>query len=108
MGTTVKINADDEIILYLTYKYYALFITFTYFSLLSLFLIPSSFFYSLYYTPFYVGIILHHTHIMRGKTIRCSLPVFVLIIIAALDSADKALLGASFPMLEKALGLHGE
>lgn len=36
----------------------------------------------------------------------CSLPVAVLVTIAALDSADKALLGASFPMLEKTLGLH--
>lgn len=29
----------------------------------------------------------------------CGLPVAVLVTIAALDSADKALLGASFPML---------
>mmetsp|Transcript_15074 Transcript_15074/g.32707 ORF Transcript_15074/g.32707 Transcript_15074/m.32707 type:complete len:444 (-) Transcript_15074:358-1689(-) len=41
----------------------------------------------------------------RSK-ILCSIPVAVLVIIAALDSADKALLGASFPMLEKNLGLH--
>ena len=38
----------------------------------------------------------------------CSIPVAVLVIIAALDSGDKALLGASFPMLEKTLGLHGK
>lgn len=31
-----------------------------------------------------------------------------MVIIAALDSGDKALLGASFPMLEKTLGLHGK
>ena len=37
----------------------------------------------------------------------CTVPVAVLVTIAALDSADKALLGASFPMLEKTLGLHG-
>lgn len=43
----------------------------------------------------------------RSK-ILCSLPVAVLVTIAALDSADKALLGASFPMLEKTLGLHGK
>ena len=36
----------------------------------------------------------------------CTLPVTVLVVIAALDSGDKALLGASFPMLEKTLGLH--
>eukprot|EP00581_Thalassiosira_minuscula_P004543 CAMPEP_0183740338 /NCGR_PEP_ID=MMETSP0737-20130205/59367_1 /TAXON_ID=385413 /ORGANISM="Thalassiosira miniscula, Strain CCMP1093" /LENGTH=409 /DNA_ID=CAMNT_0025975375 /DNA_START=39 /DNA_END=1265 /DNA_ORIENTATION=+ len=41
----------------------------------------------------------------RSK-ILCSTPVAVLVTIAALDSADKALLGASFPMLEKTLGLH--
>ncbi|KAL7537021.1 hypothetical protein ACHAXR_008409 [Thalassiosira sp. AJA248-18] len=41
----------------------------------------------------------------RSK-ILCSLPVAVLVVIAALDSADKALLGASFPMLERTLGLH--
>ena len=40
--------------------------------------------------------------------ILCSLPVAVLVTIAALDAADKALLGASFPMLEKTLGLRGE
>ena len=37
-----------------------------------------------------------------------SLPVTVLVVIAALDAADKALLGASFPWLEKTLHLHGE
>ena len=37
-----------------------------------------------------------------------SLPVTVLVVIAALDAADKALLGASFPMLERTLHLHGE
>lgn len=36
----------------------------------------------------------------------CTLPITVLVVIAALDSGDKALLGASFPMLEKTLGLH--
>lgn len=36
----------------------------------------------------------------------CNLPIILLVIIAALDSADKALLAASFPMLEKTLGLH--
>ena len=36
-----------------------------------------------------------------------TVPVAVLVIIAALDSADKALLGASFPMLSATLGLHG-
>ena len=35
--------------------------------------------------------------------ILCSLPVAVLATIAALDSADKALLGASFPMLGELL-----
>ncbi|KAL7548796.1 hypothetical protein ACHAWF_012051 [Thalassiosira exigua] len=43
---------------------------------------------------------------IRRSTLLCSLPVAVLVTIAALDSADKALLGASFPMLEKTLGLH--
>ena len=38
--------------------------------------------------------------------ILCKLPILLLVIIAALDSADKALLAASFPMLEKTLGLH--
>jgi hypothetical protein len=42
----------------------------------------------------------------RSKVLR-SLPVAVLVIIAALDRADMALLGASFPMLEKTLGVHG-
>jgi hypothetical protein len=42
----------------------------------------------------------------RAKVLR-SVPVAVLVIIAALDSADKALLAASFPMLETTLGLHG-
>jgi hypothetical protein len=36
-----------------------------------------------------------------------NIPVAVLVIIAALDRADIALLGASFPMLEKTLGVHG-
>jgi hypothetical protein len=42
----------------------------------------------------------------RTKILR-SVPVAALVVIAALDSADKALLGASFPMLEATLGLHG-
>ena len=37
-----------------------------------------------------------------------SIPVAVLVVIAALDRADIALLGASFPMLEKTLGVHGK
>jgi hypothetical protein len=37
-----------------------------------------------------------------------SLPVAILVVIAALDRADMALLGASFPMLEKTLGVHGK
>ena len=41
-----------------------------------------------------------------SSTILCNLPILLLVIIAALDSADKALLAASFPMLEKTLGLH--
>jgi len=41
-----------------------------------------------------------------SSTILCKLPILLLVIIAALDSADKALLAASFPMLEKTLGLH--
>ncbi len=41
-----------------------------------------------------------------STTVLCKLPVLLLVIIAALDSADKALLAASFPMLEKTLGLH--
>lgn len=41
-----------------------------------------------------------------SRKILCTAPVAVLVSIAALDSADKALLGASFPMLEKTLGLH--
>ena len=44
----------------------------------------------------------------QQSKVLCSIPVAVLVIIAALDSGDKALLGASFPMLEKTLGLHGE
>ena len=43
----------------------------------------------------------------EARQILCTVPVAVLVTIAALDSADKALLGASFPMLEKTLGLHG-
>lgn len=43
---------------------------------------------------------------MSSTTLLCKLPVLLLVIIAALDSADKALLAASFPMLEKTLGLH--
>jgi hypothetical protein len=42
----------------------------------------------------------------RTEVLR-SVPVAVLVIIAALDSADKAMLGASFPMLSATLGLHG-
>jgi hypothetical protein len=42
----------------------------------------------------------------RAEVLR-SVPVAVLVIIAALDSADKAMLGASFPMLSATLGLHG-
>ena len=42
----------------------------------------------------------------RAKVLR-SVPIAILVIIAALDSADKALLAASFPMLETTLGLHG-
>ena len=41
-----------------------------------------------------------------SSAILCKLPILLLVIIAALDSADKALLAASFPMLEKTLGLH--
>lgn len=44
----------------------------------------------------------------KPKRIQFTVPILVLTAIAALDSADKALLGASFPMLEKALGLHGK
>ena len=43
---------------------------------------------------------------MDQSKVLCTLPVTVLVVIAALDSGDKALLGASFPMLEKTLGLH--
>lgn len=34
-----------------------------------------------------------------------NLPTFIIIVIAALDSADKGLLASSFPMLEKELGM---
>ena len=34
-----------------------------------------------------------------------NLPTFIIIVIAALDSADKGLLASSFPMLEKQLGM---
>jgi hypothetical protein len=44
---------------------------------------------------------------MEQHKILCSIPVAVLVVIAALDAADKALLAASFPMLEKTLHLHG-
>ena len=37
-----------------------------------------------------------------------SLPTFIVIVIAALDSADKGLLASSFPMLEKQLGMSVE
>jgi MFS family permease len=36
----------------------------------------------------------------------CSLPVFLVVLVAALDSADKQLLASSFPMLEKTLHLE--
>jgi len=38
----------------------------------------------------------------------CSVPMLLLVTIAALDSADKSLLAASFPILEKTLGLNLE
>ena len=37
-----------------------------------------------------------------------NLPTFIIIVIAALDSADKGLLASSFPMLEKELGMSVE
>mmetsp|Transcript_32989 Transcript_32989/g.97340 ORF Transcript_32989/g.97340 Transcript_32989/m.97340 type:complete len:426 (+) Transcript_32989:316-1593(+) len=37
-----------------------------------------------------------------------NLPTFIIIVIAALDSADKGLLASSFPMLEKQLGMSVE
>lgn len=37
-----------------------------------------------------------------------SLPIFIVIMIAALDSADKGLLASSFPMLERQLGMSVE
>ncbi|KAL3808782.1 LOW QUALITY PROTEIN: hypothetical protein ACHAXA_011405 [Cyclostephanos tholiformis] len=43
-----------------------------------------------------------------GMFLLRNIPVAVLVIIAALDRADIALLGASFPMLEKTLGVHVE
>ena len=49
-----------------------------------------------------------HTTAAMANSAIVTTPVLLLILLAALDSADKALLGASFPILEKEMGMDVE
>lgn len=48
------------------------------------------------------------TSLVTNQTALCNLPIFILVIVASLDNADKQLLASSFPALEKTLHLSVE
>ena len=50
----------------------------------------------------------HEQKLPERQEVLCSVPILLLVTIAALDSADKFLLAASFPILEKEYGLEME
>lgn len=43
--------------------------------------------------------------LFMSQAVLCNLPVLILVLVASLDNADKQLMAASFPMIERALGL---
>ncbi|CAB9506408.1 Spinster homolog [Seminavis robusta] len=47
-------------------------------------------------------------NLLTSQVILCNLPVLILVVVASLDAADKALLGSSFPLLERELHMDVE
>jgi len=46
--------------------------------------------------------------LLSSQVVLCNLPVFILVVVASLDNADKQLLASSFPVLERTLDLSVE